>query len=244
MISVPEGSRLRLWQGAVALLVTLACGTGLGLLVSWELWPVEYTDVAPASLNTAHREEYVLLAAKAYAYSGDLGAAEARLVSLGDREAVGAEVAALASRYIVKGQSAEDLQALSALAFGLGHPRVALATFLPTGTPVTPEAATLTAAAPTSIPTETSTPTSTPPPTPTVVPTSTPTATPSPPATPTPSVAPTRQRQTATPTRVTRPTSAPTPTPTPEPRFEVMRLQRTCQEPHGRLMVTVLDHPG
>ena len=39
----------------------LGAGIGIGLLVSWIVWPVEYTDVAPDSLHPLHREEYIVL---------------------------------------------------------------------------------------------------------------------------------------------------------------------------------------
>lgn len=56
-------------------LLGLALGLGLGLLVGWVLWPVQYTNTAPAQLRQDYRTDYILMVAAAYRVEGDLEAA-------------------------------------------------------------------------------------------------------------------------------------------------------------------------
>ena len=149
----------------------LAMGLGLaaGLVVSWWLWPVEYTDMSPDTLHSYHRTEYIKLISHAYAYDKDLRRAQVRLAALGDLGSVGVEVVTLAEQYAEQGKNVHDTQSLARLAHVLGHRRAALAPFMPGGAPTptwTPW--------PTATPTATEAPTATP----TPVPTSTPTTAP------------------------------------------------------------------
>jgi hypothetical protein len=102
----------------------LGIGVALGLLVSWWLWPVEYTDVSPDTLRPAHRTEYIVLIAQAYKHDGDLRRAQIRLAALGDLAAMGLEVATLAEQRVAQGESmspadAEHVRALAALSYAL-----------------------------------------------------------------------------------------------------------------------------
>jgi hypothetical protein len=243
MISVPPKRGPGRWLVPLTVLLTVAAGIGMGLLVSWVLWPVEYVDVAPHSLMPSHREEYIVLIGMSYAYDRDLGLAQTRLAALGDLTTMGAEVVTLAEKYAVQGGSVKQVRALTELAYALGFRRAALAAYLPDAV----QTATWTPW-PVSTPTFTPAPTSTPTPTPTSTPTSTPDASPTllttPPSdrvtqTPTP-----RLTGMPTPTRTPRPTSTPTVTSTPQPRFEVIERRRTCESPGGQLMVTVWDAEG
>lgn len=262
-MSAPRGDRSRWWLPPLALVAGLGLGIALGLLVSWVLWPVEYTDVGPDSLHPAHRAEYVVLIAQTYARDGDLASAQVRLAAIGDPSTLSAEVATLAERYIAEGGTPQHTRALSELAMALGHPRaqivayvtgatpVATWTPLPTDTPV-PTASSTPTYTPTPKPTPTATPTSTPTalptPTPTAsrTPTRSPTRTPLPGPTSTPRPTATRPTSTATPlpTRTARPTHTPTATSTPVPRYAVIEVQRTCEVAGGQLMVMVLDAEG
>lgn len=255
----------------LSLLLGLSAGVGLGLLVSWALWPVEYTDVGPDSLYPAHREEYILLIAQSYAYERDLGAAQARLAALGDPVAVSGESAALAERYVQQEAGSPYTEAMAQLALDLGHNRTVLVAYLfgvtpiatwtpaPTGTPeptATPVPTSTATGTPTptetptptqtqtATPTETATPTATQ--TATLVPTATttpqpPTSTPAATSTPLPTWTPTR---TPVPTATPRPTWTPTLVPTPEPRFDVIEMKRRCDLTQEQLMVMVLDAEG
>jgi len=236
----------------------LAMGIGLaaGLVVSWWLWPVEYTDMSPDTLHPYHRAEYIKLISHAYAYDKDLRRAQVRLAALGDLGSVGVEVVTLAEQYAAQGKNVHDTESLARLAYVLGHRRAALAPFMPGGAPTptwTPW--------PTATPTATEVPTATPTPIPTSTPTAVLSATPSvtsalPRLTPsvritqTPTVeAPTAtQMPTATPTRRATPTPrltyTPTVTTTPEPRFVLTAQERRCEGDAGvggLLRITVFD---
>ena len=257
----------------LALIVCLGVGVAVGLLISWWLWPVEYTDVSPTSLRPAHRLEYIVLIAQSYQYDGDLRRAQIRLAALGDLATMGLEVATLAEQRAVQAESmsaadVEHVRALAALAYALGHRRSTLAAYLPGGPGYVPGAAptatwtpwptatpTLQPATPTLPPAtptlELATPTASLSPTWTVQPTGTPvvraSATPSslPTSTVTPTVTPT---STPRPTSTPWPTLTPTVTSTPEPRYVLVQQRRVCPEATdpagGQLRITVLDAQG
>ena len=237
MIRVPERPRPPIWWLLLALVGGVVAGIALGLAISWGLWPVEYVDVAPASLRPSHREEYLVLVSLAYAYDRDLGLAKMRLAGLGQPDA-GAEVATLAERYAAEGGNVRYIRSLALLAGALGYHRSALAAYLP-------EATVSVGPAPmptwTALPTETPTPTETSTPLPTDTPTPIPTDTPHLTRTPMPTQT-LRHTPVVTPHA---PTPTPTVTPTPEPRFVVSERRRLCTElPPGVLAVTVLDDKG
>ena len=251
--------RPRAWLLLLALILGLGAGSGAGLAVTWWLWPVQYTNVAPDSLRPGHREEYLTLVSQAYAYDRDLGLAQHRLSALGDPTAIGAEIATLAERYVAQGGPAEHIRALTALAYALGFPRADLAAYLPeqaitltpmarpTHTPTAKPTETPTeAATPTETPTEAATPTETPTPTPVVLPTETSTLTVE--DTGTPSLEPAGPGNSPTPfpspTRTPRPTVTATTVPAPEPRYQVTHQSHTCEGPDGMLRITVRDAAG
>ncbi len=241
--------RPRAWILLLALILGLGAGSGAGLAVTWWLWPVRYTDVAPDSLRPGHREEYLTLVSQAYAYDRDLGLAQRRLSALGDPTAIGAEIATLAERYVAQGGPAEHIRSLAALAYALGFPRADLAAYLPeqaiTLTPM-PQPTHTPTAEPTETPTAAATPTETPTPTPVVLPTETPTLmvedTVTPPFEPAePGNSPTPF---PSPTRTPRPTVTATTVPAPEPRYQVIHQSHTCEGSDGMLRITVRDAAG
>ncbi|MCC7362335.1 MAG: hypothetical protein IT317_22840 [Anaerolineales bacterium] len=144
-------------------LVALAAGAGLGLLYSWVISPVEYTDTGPNTLRADYQAAYVQWAARALAVDGNLGRARTRLALLGWSDPAQA-AAALASRLQSQGADAEQVAAVAGLAAALGGQ--AAPTQAPAGG--TPAAEVSATPAP---PTASATP---PPPTPTVVPSITP----------------------------------------------------------------------
>ena len=253
MIHVSEQSRPGLWLLPLALIVGLGAGIGVGLTVSWWLWPVEYTDVAPQSLRPSHREEYIVLIGQAYHYDQDQNLARARLAGLGDPTTLGAEIATLAEKRAAEGGRAEYIQALTALAYALGHQRAALAAYLPANKPtatwtvwvtVTPTAS----ASPTPREMPAVTPTPTPAATstdrPTVMPTLTPTATPTRPRAATPTTVP-GEIPTASPTHTVvlppeptqpRPTLISTPIPSRMPKPTNVPTMTPGPEPRFELV--------
>jgi hypothetical protein len=64
-------------------LITVTLGAVAGLFYGWVVNPVEYVDIAPASLRIDYKSDYVLMVAEAYQVEPDLGLAVRRLALLG-----------------------------------------------------------------------------------------------------------------------------------------------------------------
>ena len=71
-------------RGHWYLLTGLAIGAIIGLLYSWLVQPVQYTNTTPASLRSEFKDQYRALIAAAYVANGDLVRAKARLELLKD----------------------------------------------------------------------------------------------------------------------------------------------------------------
>jgi len=112
-------------QAAISAVVGLA----LGFAVGWWLWPVQYTNTAPAVLRQDYHDDYVVMVATAYEVDGDLEQARARLQLL-DPEEPAASVLELAERLVEAGGSAEDITRLARLARALGAITPTLAPYL------------------------------------------------------------------------------------------------------------------
>jgi hypothetical protein len=250
VIAVSKRRRVGCWLGPLVAIAGLGIGVSIGLAISWWLWPVEYTDVGPDSLQPAQRHEYLVAIAQAYAYDGDLALAQARLAAAGETETTGVHIADLAESYLAQGSGGDRIRALTALAYALGHQRAALAAYLPEGVP-TPTWTPLPTATATAAPTATATATETA----TATATPSPTHTATPPATVTAALAGTpvfsatatataTATAAATATATPRPTYTPTVTPTPEPRYVLVEQHRTCQDASGQIRVLVYAADG
>ncbi|MBT3336594.1 MAG: hypothetical protein HN855_12190 [Anaerolineae bacterium] len=101
------------------LLAGLILGLGLGLVISWGIAPLKYTDTPPSLLRGDFKDAYRALIASAYASTGDLERAEERLSALGDINSVEA-LAIQAQRAVAEGNTAQK-DALAALASDLGE---------------------------------------------------------------------------------------------------------------------------
>ena len=238
------------WVLVWILILAMGAGVAAGLIVSWWLWPVEYTDVSPDTLHSYHRAEYIVLISHAYAHDTDLRRAQVRLAALGDLGSVGVEVVTLAEQYAVQGRDVRDTQSLARLAYALGHRRAALAPFMPGGAPTPTWTPWPTA---TAVPTETPAPTSTP----TLPPLVTPTATVTPAATATPTrsnaltatvvlteTATARGTATPSPTlALPRSTRVPTVTPGPTGTPRATATRRPTNTPRPTLTPTVTSTP-
>ncbi|MGE5248586.1 MAG: hypothetical protein ACM3QS_00095 [Bacteroidota bacterium] len=97
------------------LLFALILGAGLGLLYSWVIAPVRYTNTSPDSLRPDFKEELRASIAAAYAATGNLERARARLALLGDPDIVQA-LNAQAQRMVAAGDSAPSVQQVVELA--------------------------------------------------------------------------------------------------------------------------------
>jgi hypothetical protein len=94
-------------------------GLVLGVFYSWNVNPVEYVNSDPASLRESYREDYLVLIAVAYASTGDIERARARL-SLFDLEQPEEQLAALAQKRLASLEDQEQARALARLAVELG----------------------------------------------------------------------------------------------------------------------------
>jgi hypothetical protein len=110
-------------------LAGLSAGVGLGLLIGWVLWPVQYTHTAPPQLRQDYRDDYVLMVAAAYQVEGDLGSARVRLAEL-DGTAPARPVVELAERWIAEGGRSGDILLLARLADALEAATPAMAPYL------------------------------------------------------------------------------------------------------------------
>jgi hypothetical protein len=160
----------------------LAVGLAMGLLITWVLAPVQYTDTSPASMREEFKDQYRLAIASAYNATGNLERARARLALVGDQDVLVA-LLSQAERMIATGNTPDSAYEIA----GLYNSLLAITQVTVTETNSTPSP-TLEKDA---LPTSTQTPfglvltlqaTSTPGPSPTPRPTSTqkPTFTPSP----------------------------------------------------------------
>lgn len=97
------------------LITGLILGLLAGLIVAWILWPPRVVDVSPASLDEADKEQYRLMAAFAFAASGDLGRAGARIALLEDGDPVRA-LTTQAQTALASNATQREARALAALA--------------------------------------------------------------------------------------------------------------------------------
>jgi len=94
-------------------------GLALGFAIGWWLWPVQYTNTAPAALRQDYHDDYVVMVATTYEVERDLEQARERLRLL-DPEEPTAPVVELAERLVEVNGSAEDITRLARLAWALG----------------------------------------------------------------------------------------------------------------------------
>lgn len=169
------------WEWLLALLI----GIGLGLTYAWVISPVKYIDATPAALREDFKDNYRAAIAAAYASTGDLERARARLALVSDPDPVQA-LTAQAQRMLAAGESYETVEQVTILVAALqGHPLAATVTETPYPMPINPTSVQstqegLTVAAPTApieSPPVTDATTNIPAFTPTALPTHTPTPT-------------------------------------------------------------------
>lgn len=124
-------------RGPFPLLVGLLLGVVGGLTYAWAIDPVEFVGSSPAALQLDFQADYLTLIASAYASTGDLPRAQARLALFPDPN-VAETLGALAQARLASGRPESEAQALALLAADLGvrpSPPPGLATRTPTGEP-------------------------------------------------------------------------------------------------------------
>ncbi|MFH1636130.1 MAG: hypothetical protein ABIG63_19235 [Chloroflexota bacterium] len=215
-------------RGSWYLLTAVILGIAMGLLYSWLVAPAEYVDTAPETLRADFKDVYRVAIASAYAATGDIARARARLALFGDADPSPA-LAAQAQRFLAEGNSYADAQALASLASALGQ----ASTPIPTHPDDTSTPTVTNSPPPTSSPTATFTPT------PEITSTATVTRTQNAAST-TPTRSPTRTpRATRTPTPTATPLPTRTSTPTLAPPFVLKNQALVCDVAIGEPQIQV-----
>ena len=106
--------KARTWQGLLAFIL----GAALGLLYSWIISPVSYVNTSPNTLRPDFKDQVRASIAAAYAGTGNLERARARLALLGDVDMAGA-LNAQAQRMLAAGDSPISVQHVVDLAGNL-----------------------------------------------------------------------------------------------------------------------------
>lgn len=114
------------------LIVGLAAGIGLGLFLSWVVWPTDYEDADPTLLADQYHYDYVVLIAAAYQADNDIQTAGQRLRTafLDSPDPFQAYLAFTVEAILNQGEE-QDLRQLVRLANDLGLSSPALAPYLP-----------------------------------------------------------------------------------------------------------------
>jgi hypothetical protein len=95
-------------------LIAVILGAAAGLFYGWVVNPVEYVDIAPESLRTDYKTDYVLMVAEAYQVDDDLGLAVRRLALLGS--STPSDIVANALKYALDHEyAAQDIALLQSL---------------------------------------------------------------------------------------------------------------------------------
>jgi len=101
-------------------LLALLAGLGLGLVYSWVISPARVTDAEPLALRPDFKDHYRSAIAAAYAATGNLPRAQARLSLLSDSDPIEA-LNAQAQRMLASGESLEQADQVAALASALNQ---------------------------------------------------------------------------------------------------------------------------
>ncbi len=128
--------RALLERPAIVAALAFIAGLLIGLVVlGWWIWPVQWTDAAPAHLQAAFKEDYLRMAIDSYTLHGNVGLAQQRYQALGED----AEQILDRIRQNPGEQSPAEIEAFAAV---LGLPSQPLNTPTP-GAEATPQATTI-----------------------------------------------------------------------------------------------------
>ncbi len=95
-------------------LIAVILGAAAGLFYGWVVNPVEYVDIAPISLRTDYKADYVLMVAESYQVDHDLGVAVRHLARLGS--SAPKDIVAEALNYALQHQyAAQDMAVIQLL---------------------------------------------------------------------------------------------------------------------------------
>jgi hypothetical protein len=101
-----------------SILFAFLVGLGIGLVYSWVFSPLRVVDADPSTLRADFKDQYRSVIAAAYAATGNLPRAQARLALLGDSNSVEA-LNAQAQRMLASGQQFEHADQVVALALAM-----------------------------------------------------------------------------------------------------------------------------
>jgi hypothetical protein len=99
-------------------LLFLLAGFGIGVFFAWVISPIRYVDTSPNTLRADFKDQFRVAIAASYASDHNLGRAKARLLLLGDSDAV-QELTAQAQRMLGAGESFDIIQQVAGLATDL-----------------------------------------------------------------------------------------------------------------------------
>jgi hypothetical protein len=114
-----EENRSRFIRIAAWLLLGLVVGVGIGLLVGWVAWPIQFSEADPSVMEERFQQDYTLMIAAAYSEEEDLSTARRRLRSL-DQDDSGRWVLGVTVSHILSGEDEPAIQHLVKLADDLG----------------------------------------------------------------------------------------------------------------------------
>jgi hypothetical protein len=100
--------------------IGILTGIGLGLLIGWQIAPVEYINSPMSDLAQRHKDDYTLMIAAGYLTDGDVSGAIERLRVLGV-DNVPAYVQDTTERFITNSRDIDEIRQLVALSEGLGR---------------------------------------------------------------------------------------------------------------------------
>lgn len=110
--------RQRRSRGPWYLLTGMILGLGLGLFISWVIFPVKFTETAPEILASKYKETYRVRIAESFLSNNDIGRTRQRLALLNDTDPIQLLVAQ-SQRLLADGGSSQDAEALAKLASAL-----------------------------------------------------------------------------------------------------------------------------
>jgi hypothetical protein len=103
-----------------SLLFGLIVGGGLGLVLGWNVFPVEYVNGPASRLDQQYKDEYTVMVSAGYLVDSDIQSAVDRLRVL-DLDDIPGHVQNTAERYISRSRNIEDIRYLVALAEAMGR---------------------------------------------------------------------------------------------------------------------------
>lgn len=106
------------------LIVGLIVGAALGLSYAWIISPTRYIDTVPSSLREDFKDQYRVVISAAYAATGDIQRARARLALLGDEDSLQA-LSAQAQQMLANGGDFETADQIAQLASDLNGKNIA-----------------------------------------------------------------------------------------------------------------------